>query len=269
MRHAETAAAVEGRGEQLVWAIRISTEFNEFSPQGYYRGYKEALAAHYDAEPRPGLTPKHPPVFVFKDKREVDGDGVPYRTFTDYAYDVSEKFHAEQGVRRPHHPPLDPVQPHEWPAEYVYKRAYKRDAAIVKFPNRSYAVTEPLRNIIERLEPGVHQFNPIRVLLPKGVEHPIQHHMMVVGRWLNAFRLEESDPSCLRDADTVSPAVYLDDKRSFAGVAMAASEIGSAHLWCERAFRGGTFYVSDVLKAEIDKAGLRLPPTFKMKSVNL
>jgi len=34
-----------------------------------------------------------------------------------------------------------------------------------------YAVTQPRRGIIERLEPGAHQFNPIRVPVPKGVEH--------------------------------------------------------------------------------------------------
>jgi hypothetical protein len=138
---------------------------------------------------------------------------------------------------------------------------------MVEFPNRAYAVTEPLREILERLEPGVHQFNPIRVLLPKGEEHPVPHHMMIVGRWLNAFRLEESDPRCLRDIDSVAPVVRSDTKEYFAGVAMSASAIGGAHLWCERNLRGATFYVSDTLKDEVTKAGLRLPPSFRMKLV--
>lgn len=251
----------------MVWAVRFVPEFNEFFPRGEFLNYEEALAAHYKAERRPGLTPKHPPVYVFTSERPLDGDGNPYRVFTTYVLDVTEKFHAELGVRRPHHPPLDPVQPHEWPTDYVCERVYKREAAIVKFTNRMYAVVEPLRDIIEWLEPGVHQFNPIRVLLPKGVEHPVPHYMMVVGRWLNAFRLEESDPGCLRAVDSGAPLVSPDTKAGFAGVAMAASDIGDAHLWCERKLRPATFYISDRLKDEVTKAGLRLPPHYKMKSV--
>jgi hypothetical protein len=251
----------------MVWAIKFPLEFNEFFPRGAFRGYREALAAHYKAEREPGLTPKHPPYYVFRSERPVDGDGTPYRGFQDYEYDVSEKFHHELGVRRPHHPPLGPVQPHGWPPEYVFERVYKRDAATVKLPDRKYAVTEPLRQIIERLEPGVHHFNPIRVWLPKGGEHPVPHHMMVVGRWLNGFRLEESDPTCLRDIESISPVVRSDTKDCFAGVAISAPATAGAHLWCERTLRGATFYLSDRLKDEILQAGLRLPQSFKMKSV--
>lgn len=91
--------------------------------------------------------------------------------------------------------------------------------------------------------------------------------MMIVGRWLNAFRLEETDPACLRDIDSVAPTVRSETKDCFAGVAMSASAIGGAHLWCERNLRGATCYISDVLRDEVTKAGLRLPPSFRMKLV--
>lgn len=252
----------------MVWAIRFPSEANEFFPRGDFRGYEEALAAYYKAERRPGITPKHPPTYVFTSDRPQDGDGNPYRAFTSYKLDVTEKFHSELGIRRPHHPPLDPIQPHEWPAEYVYDRVYKRAAAIIEGSNRMYAVVDPLRDIIERLEPGVHLFNPLKVFLPSGAEHPVPHHMMVVRRWLNAFRLEESNPGCVHvsasDTASVTPGAR---KQEYAGVAMAASEIGDAHLWCERELRGPTFYMSERLKEEVTKAGLRIPPNFKMKSV--
>jgi hypothetical protein len=199
----------------------------------------------------------------------LDGDGNPYRAISTYSLDVSEKFHSELGVRRGEdgsYPPYSPILPHEWPKEYVQERIYKTEAALVEYPNRMYAVTEPLRAIIERLEPGVHQFNPIRVILPKGLEHTVPHHMMIVGRWLNAFSQADSDPRGLHSANTVSPVVY-DNKKSFAGVAMSATIMGNAHLWRESALRGGTFYISDQLKDEVTKAGLRLPPSFKMKTV--
>jgi hypothetical protein len=250
----------------MVWAIVFPSEFNEFSPRGEFRGYKEALAAHYKAERRPGLTPRHPPQYVFTSERPVDGDGNPYPFFQRYVLDVSEKFHSEIGDRSRHDPPLQPVQPHEWPTEYVYARTYKRQAAMMEGPNRMFFVTEPLPDILEGLEPGVHQFNPIRVVLPKGEDHPVRHHMMIVGRWLDAFRLDESDPDSLH-IDGQPPRVKPRYKEDFRGVAMSKAEIGNAHLWRERRLLPATFYMSDTLKDEADKAGLRLPPHFRMRLV--
>lgn len=245
----------------------MPNDFNEFFPRGDFRGYEEALAAHYKAGRRPGLTPRHRQNYMFTSEHPLDGNGNPYPAFTDYKYDVSAKFRTELGLSLWRTVPLLPVQPHEWPAEYVYEKVYKRRAALVELPSRMYAVEDGLREVIERLEPGVHQFHPIRMILPEGIEHPIQHHMMVVGRWLSSFRLAQTDPGCLRDAETVSPIVHSDTKECIAGVAMDSVEIGSAHLWCERYVRGPKFLISDLLKDEIIKAGLRLPPHFKMKSV--
>jgi hypothetical protein len=248
----------------MVWAIVMPSDSDAFSPRGDFRGYEEALAAHYKAERRPGLTPRHPPEYVFTSERPEDGDGTPYPDFTTYAFDVSEKFHSIIGDRSRHDPPLKPIQPHEWPTEYVYERPYKRQAALIMGPNRMFFVTEPLRDIIERLEPGLHQFNPIRVILPKGEEHPVRHHMMIVGRWLDAFRLDESDPNSLSVERLLVKPWF---KEAFRGVAMSAAEIGDAHLWCERSLRPAKFYMSDTLKDEAAKAGLLLPPHFRMRSV--
>jgi len=176
----------------MVWGVCSPSDYSEFSPRGGYNGYEEALAAHYKVVEKPGLTPQHPVNYVFTVDRPQQSDGEPYISFTTYSRDVSEKFHSEIGVRRPHEPALLPVLPHEWPAEYVYEKIYKRPASFLMFPNRMYAVEEKLRDLIEQLEPGVHQFHPIRVMWPKGVEHPIRFHMMIVTTWLNSFSLEDS-----------------------------------------------------------------------------
>ncbi|WP_434621545.1 imm11 family protein [Tabrizicola sp. M-4] len=250
----------------MVWGIFFSSDFDAFSPKGAFRGYHAALAAHFNARQVPGLTPKHPPRYVFTDDRPLDGDGKPYEVFQIYVLHVSEKFHSELGENGYHRPPLLPIAAHEWPKEFVYDRTYARKAALMEGPNRMYFVAEPLREIIERLEPGVHHFNPIRVLLPKGEEHPVQHHMMVVGRWLSAFRLQESDPKSLWDTDSPSPSIGLPLKERCRGVAMSAEAIGSAHLWCERHLRRLTFCMSDRLQAEITAAGLHIPPHYRMRT---
>lgn len=251
----------------MVWAVGFPSEFGEFFPRGDFRGHEDALAAHYGAEKRPGATKHEPPLFVFGDNRPLDGDGKPYPYFQDYIYDVTEKFHAEIGVRRPHNPPLLQVQPHEWPPEYVYERAYKRPVAMFKGPDRMYAVVEPLREIIERLEPGVHDFHPIRVFLPKDAPHPERFHMMVVGRWLDSFRPQESDPKSLIHRDGASPEVVAPYAQTYRRTAMSLTEFCHAHIWCERRLRPATFYISDRLKQAATAAGLRLPPHYRMREV--
>jgi hypothetical protein len=90
---------------------------------------------------------------------------------------------------------------------------------------------------------------------------------MVVGRWLNSFSVAQSDPGCLRRADSSIPAIYMDGKEYFAGVAMTSSVFNGAHIWRERGLSGADFFISDILKDEITRAELRLPPSYKMKSV--
>lgn len=251
----------------MVWAVLLPSNFNEFFPRGEFHGYREALAAHYNAEQRPGLTPQHRVEFVFRSDRPMKSDGRPYSAFSTYMLDVTEKFHEEIGVPRPHEPALLPILPHEWPKDYVFEKLYKRPASLMKLSNRMYVVEERLRDVIEGLEPGVHQFHPVRMELPAGVEHPIRFHMMVVTRWLDSFSLAQSDRKGLRDADSDSPWVYPDSKENFAGVAMESTVIKDAHIWRERRLQGADFFTSDVLKDEAGKSGLRLPPSFQMKSV--
>ena len=50
-----------------------------------------------------------------------------------------------------------------------------------------------LKDIIETLEPGVHQFWPIRIQTYKGIDHPTPYFGFVVGSFLDAFSPEHSD----------------------------------------------------------------------------
>ena len=229
----------------MVWGLKLQPVFNEFFPGGDYIGYKECLDANFEAHAN----------------SEEKLGGV-----TKYRYRVTEKFHCELGIPRPDGPPLSPIKPHEWPTVFKLRKTRARIGSLIKMKDRIYAVDNTLKSIIERLEPGVHQFNPIRILMPKDVEYPVPYHVMVVGRWLDSFRPDESDPGCLRFANG-GYSVWLDKKQSYAGIAMAASVIGNAHLWREQNLYGTEFFLSHTLQAEIAKAGLRVPKHFRMKSV--
>lgn len=256
-------------GDSMVWVIHIQPVTNEFSPDGEFRGHAEALAAHYNAVPK--ISAIGVKRFEFTKQtlqRPTYGNGDPYTAFSYYYNDVNEKFCREIGVPRPHKPALAPLAPHEWPQEFVYKKTYTRRAALVEYPGLMCGVEEGLREVIERVEPGVHLFNPIKMTLPKKLPHTIPHHMMIVTRFLNSYSPENNDPGAVSITSSNTHFVASDfGKTTYSGVAMSSAVFGNAHLWRERWFRSGTFFMSDHLKAEIDKAGLRLPPHFKMKQV--
>ena len=75
---------------------------------------------------------------------------------------------------------------------YRLSKPRKRLGAFISLPNRIYAVEAALKDIIEGLEPGVHQFNPVQILTSKGEPWPAEYFLMVVGRYLDSFRPDQT-----------------------------------------------------------------------------
>jgi hypothetical protein len=253
----------------MVWAFSFPSVFGAFFPDGDFIDHRKALAAHYGAEERPGLTAKHEPDYVFTARRPSDASGEQFQRFSQYALFAAEKFYCEIGAERLNSRVLTPIEEHEWPKEFLYYRSYTRDVDILNLPSRVIAVTQRLRDLIEQLEPGVHQFRPIRVLLKRNVEHEVQHHVIVIGQYLSAFQLNQTDPDCVsvQDGGFVRIKFSPNDKKGFAKLAMAQSEFGNAHIWRERKLRAGEVYISDRLKTEAEQAGMVLPACMKLKVV--
>lgn len=231
----------------MVWAMTFPSVFGEFFPKGKMVGYQDVLNAHFDE-------------FAIPEEKS--------RGLAGYRFRVTEKFHSEIGSSRIYNPPLSPIKPHEWPTEFKIEKPREALGAFLKLPNRTYAVTSSLKSIIEDLEPGVHQFNPILIKNSKGENWPDSYHVIVVGRHLDSFRPEQSDPRCLRSPGKSLFPYDDESKESYIGIAMDEGAIESAHLWSEHELRGPEFFLSDRLQSEIKKSGLRAPKHFKMKSVS-
>jgi hypothetical protein len=164
-----------------------------------------------------------------------------------------------------------PLPDQALPKRFVANQRYNTLGSLLGLPRKVRAVDESLKNIIERLEPGVHQFWPLQIVMPNGDEHPVQYYGMIVLHHLESFLPEESDPDCWRGGEIApgirSYTVYGSSKEAHAGLAMASKVFGSSHIWRERDLTDPVLLFSDELQTEIKNAGLRIPKHFKLKAV--
>ena len=167
-----------------------------------------------------------------------------------YQAELSRKFTGDLG----------PLEPHERPLEFRMVEARKSPASLLLLTGRLLAVDAPLKEIIETLEPGVHQFWPLRITQSTG-----QYYGMVIRRFLDSFVPEQSDV-----LDSGGPSSFFaksPTKKDYANVTLSKSAVAGAHLWRERRlFRPGV-YLSDDLQAEIARRGLRMPRHHRLKVI--
>lgn len=228
----------------MPWAIQLPSVFNEFGPDGEHEGYTEQLAAYHATA---------------TDLEECE------KWFNHYAERVTTKFESEFG--NPHEPPLTPIKPHEWPTVFKLRKPRNRLGSLIRMPNNILAVDDALKSIIEAAEPGLHLFNPIRVLSSKREELWGKYHVLVISRFLTSFRPEQSNPELLKNREK-HPVPLFFNPIVYAQMAVSAEEIRDAHLWQERGNFGiAKIFMSDHLQSAIAEAGLRIPPHVRAKPV--
>ena len=103
-------------------------------------------------------------------------------------------------------------------------------------------VSDPLRNIIEQLDPKLHQFFPVEVALPAGREPDTGYNVFIVTTKKRTIMPELSDvsgPSRWGSYNLQSPG---------SNVSFSPECREGAHIWREERFRGQLF-MSDELEA--------------------
>ncbi|NBZ89529.1 imm11 family protein [Stagnihabitans tardus] len=231
----------------MVWGIVLPTGFGKHFPRSDFVGWKEHLSRR--------LKDLAPEV-----KAMMDG------SVADYCYRVSEAFTRE--VRNParSQSPVRMPDIDELPQEIRLEGAHTDLAAFFMTRDRMLAVDEQLRTIIEALEPGGHVFWPLRLTTSKGADLPKRYFGLIIGRFLDSFDLEATPPESVtgtgyqRQASGMTMAV-------FATLAFRADQIGTSHLWRERRLLRPRVFLSDILQAEILKAGLNIPKHHKVKTI--
>jgi len=124
------------------------------------------------------------------------------------------------------------------------------------------AVDESLKTIIKNIEPDPHRFFPLAVKMPKGKLYPQKYFTLVVGRYLDAFSPVDSAPKAFTEP---SPGRFVPFPSN--GLAFRKDIFDGSYLWRDRSFREDLLCFSDELKAQVDKAGLRIPKLYKLKEI--
>lgn len=232
----------------MVWAVSSPTSLGVYFPAGDYVGWKERLFAYY--------------------RNEMSAEEKTQYSIADYAYRVSGKFNQElnspSGMGY-----LTPIRAHEAPDCYETEKTFSDLGSLIQLTNSNWAVEESLKNIVERLEPRVHGFYPIKIILPKAKVYPKNYFLLVVGQYLESFSRLQSNPKTWRESGDFPGRYSLIgwSKDEIGGLAFEKSKFGNAHLWRERVGGNPQLFFSDTLKAESDKAGLSMPKLFPAKEV--
>jgi hypothetical protein len=232
----------------MVWVLDMPS-----MPYGEYLGFRERLYRYYEEQ-------------MSEEQKAVFGIGNPKASYVSL---VCEKFRSPLGYKSgPDSPPVTPIESHEPPECYKIQKRYKSLRSILQLSSRILAVDEALKNIIEKLEPGKHQFFPIKIMVTKKEALPKTYFTMRIGQYLDSFLPAKSKPGVLTSQvfETYSTPYHLvDDKRaSFSGIAVSKATIGNAHLWRERFINTDFLFFSDKLESEIVKVGLRVPKHFRV-----
>jgi hypothetical protein len=245
----------------MVWGMSIPSSYGDFWPEGHLEGrdknfrelWSQRLDRYYQSLP--------------PEQQKVLFDYGPECNVTDYQFYVADKFFRELGKTPDNHrtfPPLNAIQPHEPPVFFVTYKSYHSLASMIALCG--LAVDEPLKAIIERFEPGMHQFFPIEIRMPRGKVYPVQYYTLVVGQYINGFVPEKSKEGAWRSR-ALDCYSYDDSKRGISGLAMSKSAFATAHLWRERSSVSPLICFSDELESAIMGAGLRLPKHYRMMEV--
>ncbi len=242
----------------MAWAVRFKSEIGQFFPSGDYPELRERLHTYFTQE-------------MSEKERAIFGHKVGYARW------VFEKFTNEVGILHPgDRAVLTLPQDHEWPVAFQAERPIRSLGSLFKTINRVLAVDEAMKDLIEGLEPGIHQFRSITILQPNSEAFPGSYFTMIIGQFRDSFIPEPETEGTLWNRSS-----YLDPVkgRTFTGaytfsalsaeryarLPLSSATIADAHFWRERNLIGPDFFISDALHGAIKKAKLKIPQNFKVR----
>lgn len=216
----------------MVWGLELPYGFGTFFPEGDFVGYRDQLDAAFDA--------------MSAEEQDYFGNLKPA-----YRLHVSQCFTFEHGTMHGEKRVFRPVAEYEWPGEFQMKRRYQKLGALIESVNMLLLVEKGFKDIVEKLEPDVHQFRPIKLSLPNDEVYPGEYFTMVIGRYLSAFDPERSPRDIWRDIGGQYSAVVFNKANAAVG-AVKKSVVSGCHLWRDRLARHPNIFLSDTLRSEVD-----------------
>jgi hypothetical protein len=235
----------------MVWGI-MNPGIGDYGPDGDFPGWEERLGLYFDEH----LPPEQKALFGRGGGRSPQSEYISY---------VRNKFSMFPGDKYMHMF-VSPIEQHEVPSVFQMPKSYIL-ASLITLKNGYWAVDEELKAIIERLEPGVHQFFHVPFMAPRGKPYPKSYYIMLVAHRFNSFSPEDSKEGSYEfDGEYYRP--FLFRLEHIPELTFKRSVFGRAHVWKEtKLLTKPKLFISDELQAECKKAGLRLPRNYKMREV--
>ena len=214
------------------------TNFGEFFPDGDYVGREEALREYYDQ--------------MSDEEKKLRGM-VKWFSLTGF----SKKYNRDFG----------PMTDAECPKEFLTVKSYKTLGSLLQTTNRLLAIDQSFKDILEELEPGVHQFWPIEIRMPRNKTYPGTYFGLRIGQFLDTFNPDHSNDGCYNIRGYENYRGIAPTKKAITGLAVSKNSVGNAHLWREQKLTQPDIFMSDTLQHRATEAGLRLPKHFQLKEV--
>ena len=221
----------------MAWAMREPGSFGAFFPNGDLEEWEDRLKRRFDE-----MSPS--------EKAQYGGDA------PGYLYHVAQKFRSGRGM----------LEDEEKPAELKTDRTYKDLGDLMMVVDGLLVVSEAFKDVVDAMEPGVHQFWPMRFVAPWGKPYDDTLFGMVIGSRLDSFSETDSDPASFTMTDGYPLAEYSNPKK-VSGLALSRSEIGGRHLWRESRLYGLDIFFSEDLVAKLTERKMKLPKMFQVREV--
>lgn len=232
----------------MVWGVREPADPGNLLPDGDFVGYREFLNKYYDET-------------LTDDERAVYEN-----RYIVYKNSITRKFYHEMGVSVGGGIAPTPIEDHEWPREYRLAKTRKNLGAMFH-SGCGYAVSETLKTIIEGFEPGVHQFSPLKITMPRDQKWPEPYYTMVIGRFLTSFSRDHTPEEVWEETKYGSIELRHWDEKTFQNMVFSRDVIGTSHLWRERKQIPFKIMMSDPLMDAIKAAGLKIFQHIQAKEI--
>lgn len=223
----------------MAWFLKIPSSFGRFCLDGDFTDWKEEREEYFNT------------VLSEAERKEFGGFSRNYVAY------VSGKFTNEDGD----------ILPHEWPSEYKTERTYTSIGSYFMMKNGLTGVDERLKNIIEGLEPGIHQFNPIQLVKRNGKAYDGKHYVIVTRTFIDSFDPEKSDPESWSFSRLTGKYRTMGADDGVCGIALRKAVFGNRHIWGEKMIQGDQRIISNELRDAMADADLLIPKLYKMKVV--
>jgi hypothetical protein len=137
---------------------------------------------------------------------------------------------------------------------------------MIQLNNGLPCVTTALKGVITSIEPDIHQFWPIKILMPKGKVYPKIYHGMRIGTFLNSFKAAE-ETFHRHDPESGLYTLLHDNKKEFTNLQFRSEIFFGHHLWRENHIKTPAIYMSDELHDAISSEGLEIYKNYQAKAV--